>query len=98
MDAAVQVVVQTIEEAVQADPAPHHCDPSHGVQVLAEQAGLPLPASVPHHHRLEDLLCRDTEYLGQLSRVADRDRLDRDREREKDLDDFTKMLEDSFKK
>ena len=77
-DAAVQAVVQTTEEAVQADPPPHH--PSQGVVVLAEQGGPPLPSHVPPHHRLEDLLCRDTEYLpglGQLPRVTVRDdRLD----------------------
>ena len=55
-DAAVQAVVQTIEEAVQAGPPPHQCEPSQGVLVLAEQGGLPPPASLPHHHRLEDLL------------------------------------------
>ena len=83
--AAVQGFVQTTEEALQADPPPQH--PSQGVLVLAEQGGLSLPASVPHHHRFEGLLCQDTEYLpglGQLCRWTVRDRLDKDRERGKD--------------
>ena len=52
-------------------------------------------------HTVYDALCPDDEYLpglGQLPRVtASRDRLDRDRERKKDLENFTKLLEDSLK-
>ena len=70
-------------------------------QVIAEQARQPLQEDHLLQHCLEDLFCRDADYLpamGQLSRVTnhDRDKVDRDREREKDMENFTKMLEDSF--
>ena len=88
--------------AVQAGtPINQECHPPQEVRVHAEQARQPLQEDHLLRHRLEDLLCRDAEYLpalGQLSRVTnyDRDNVDRDREREKDMENFTKMLEDSF--
>ena len=105
VDTAVQAVEQTVDKAVQAGPPPPHQEgrPSQGVLVLAEQEGQPLQAGLPLHHRLEDLLCSDTEYLPALSqfpRVTGRDqyRVERDRERERDMENFTKMLEDSLSK
>ena len=98
-DAAVQAVEQTLEKAVQAS-SPHHQEarPSQGVLVLAEQAGQPLQAELPLHHRLNDLLCRDAEYLpalGQFPRVTDSEkyRVDRAREQEKDLENLNKMFQ-----
>ena len=97
VNAAVQAVAKTVDEAVQAGtPIQQECQQSRD-RVLAEQARQPL------QHRLEDLLCRDADYLpamGQLTRVTnhDRDKVDRDRDREKDLENFTKMLEKSFNK
>ena len=102
VDAAVQAVEETVDGAVQADPPPHQEGrPSQGVLVLAEQEGQPPRADLPLHHRLDDLMCRDTEYLpALLGQLSDREqyRVDREREREKDLQNFTKMLEDSFLK
>ena len=95
MNTAVQAVAKTVDEAVEAGtPIHQECQQSR-VQVLAEQARQPL------QHRLEDQLCRDADYLpaiGQLSCVTnhDRDKVDRERGREKDLDNFTKLLEKSF--
>ena len=100
VDAAVQAVEETSDGAVQASLPPHQeGPPSDDVLVLAEQAGQPLRADIPLHHHLEDLLCRDREYLPALGRLPDHDqyRVDRAREREKDLENFTKMLEDSLK-
>ena len=94
VDAAVQAVEQTLDRAVQAGPPPHQEGrSSQGVLGLAEQADIPL------HHHLEDLLCHDREYLPALGQLADRGqyRVDRERERKEDLDNFTKMLDDSFK-
>ena len=93
----MQAVQQTFDKVVQAGPPPHQ------EGVLAEQAGQPLQAGNPQHHRLEDLLCRDSEYLpalGQFPRVtgSDQYRVERDKEQEQDLENFTKMLEDSFNK
>ena len=97
MNAAVQAVAKTVDEAVQADPLPHQeCQPQRGIQVLPEQAGQPLLACVRLPHRLDDLLCRDAEYLPAALNMRDRDRVDRDRERE--LESFTKMLENTLKK
>ena len=95
VDAAVQAVEQTLDRAVQAGPPPHQEGrSSQGVLGLAEQADIPL------HHHLEDLLCHDREYLPALGQLADRGqyRVDRERERKEDFDNFTKMLENSFKK
>ena len=85
--------------AVQAAPPPRH---QHHVAV---QAAPPIPVPLLHRQQqavaVYDALCPDDEYLpvlGQLPRVtASRDRLDRDRERKKDLENFTKLLEDSLK-
>ena len=67
VDTAVQAVQQTFDKVVQAGPPPHQ------EGVLAEQVGQPLQAGNPQHHRPEDLLCRDSEYLptlGQFPRVT----------------------------
>ena len=100
VDAAVQAVEETSDGAVQASLPPHQegC-PSDGVLVLAEQAGQPLRTDIPLHHRLEDLLCRDTEYLPALGQLSDHDqhRVDRSIERDNNLENFTRMLEDSLK-
>ena len=72
VDAAVQAVEETSDGAVQASLPPHQEGrPSDGMHVLAEQAGQPLRTDIPLHHRLEDLLCRDTEYLPALGRLSD---------------------------
>ena len=102
VDAAVQAVEETVDGAAQAYPPPHQeSRPSQGVPLLAEQAGQPPRADLPLHHRLDDLMCRDAEYLpALLGQLSDREqyRVDREREREKDLLNFTKMLEDSLHK
>ena len=90
----MQAVEQTLDRAVQAGPPPHQEGrSSQGVLGLAKQSDIPL------HHHLEDLLCHDREYLPALGQLADRGqyRVDRERERKEDLDNFTKMLDDSFK-
>ena len=47
-----------------------------------------------------DRLYQDMQAQSQLPRVTDPDRyrVDRDREREKDMENFTKMLEESLRK
>ena len=52
-------------------PINQECHPPQEVRVHAEQARQPLQEDHLFRHRLEDLLCRDAEYLpamGQLSR------------------------------
>ena len=97
VDAAVQAVEETVDGAAQADPPPHQeSRPSQGVPLLSEQEGQPPRADLPLHHRLDD-----AEYLpALLGQLSDREqyRVDREREREKDLLNFTKMLEDSLHK
>ena len=83
--------------AVQAVPVPLLHRQQQAVAVRAS----PQQQVLHSQHTVYDALCPDDEYLpglGQLPRVtASRDRLDRDRERKKDLENFTKLLEDSLK-
>ena len=97
----MQAVAETVDEAVQDGPLPHQeyqPPQGQGILVLAEQARQPLPARLPLPHRLDDLLCRDDEYLPAVLGQRDRDRVDRERDRERELEDFAKMLENSFNK
>ena len=82
---------------------PHHVPdelcPDGEYQSPAVQAAPPLqPPFLPLPHRLDDLLCRDDGYLPAVLGQRDRDRVDRARDRERELEDFTKMLENSFNK
>ena len=82
---------------------PHHVPdalcPDGEYQSPAVQAAPPLqPPILPLPHRLDDLLCRDDGYLPAVLGQRDRDRVDRARDRERELEDFTKMLENSFNK
>ena len=64
VNAAVQAVAETVDEAVQAGtPINQECHPPQEVRVHAEQARQPLQEDHLFRHRLEDLLCRDAEYL-----------------------------------
>ena len=111
--AQVAEKVPTKEVAVKATPTPPHqhhvavqaAPPPRHQHHVAVQAAPPIPVPLLHRQQqavaVYDALCPDDEYLpvlGQLPRVtASRDRLDRDRERKKDLENFTKLLEDSLK-
>ena len=63
----------------------------HTKKVDHYKVSLSLRADHPPYHRLDDLMCRDAEYLpALLGQPSDREqyRVDREREREKDLQNF----------
>ena len=77
--------------AVQAVPVPLLHRQQQAVAVRAS----PQQQVLHNQHTVYDALYPDDEYLPRVT--ASRDRLDRDRERKKDLENFTKLLEDSLK-
>ena len=93
-DAAVQVVINTDQEktAVQAARAPHQHHqplPLHAGQASHRQHPLSLS-----YKDVQDMLCPDRDYHG-LVRKEDEEK--RKNERQKDLEEFNKMIENSFK-
>ena len=111
-DAAVQVVVkppQSHEAAVQVDRtppnqeltavqagrAPHqHHQPLPHSGLHAGQAGHRHHPPPIYYNDLQDMLCPDRDYQG-LMRKEDKE--NRKKERQEDLENFTKMIENSFK-
>ena len=112
-DAAVQAVVtppQSSEAAVQVDCTPpyqeqtavqaggaphqHHQPLPHS----GHHAGQAEPCHHPHpiyyYNDLQDMLCPDLDYQG-LMRTEDEE--NKKKERQEDLENFTKMIENSFK-
>ena len=112
-DAAVQAVVtppQSSEAAVQVDCTPpyqeqtavqaggaphqHHQPLPHSGHHAGQADDRHHPQTIYYHNDLQDMLCPDRDYQG-LMRTEDEE--NKKKERQEDLENFTKMIENSFK-
>ena len=112
-DAAVQAVVtppQSSEAAVQVDCTPpyqeqtavqagraphqHHQPLPHSGHHAGQADHRHHPQTIYYHNDLQDMLCPDRDYQG-LMRTEDEE--NKKKERQEDLENFTKMIENSFK-
>ena len=97
-EAAVQVDCTPPNQeltAVQAGRAPHqHHQPLPHSGLHAGQAGHRHHPPPIYYNDLQDMLCPDRDYQG-LMRKEDEEK--RKKERQEDLENFTKMIENSFK-